>query len=830
MSLRTQIASLLIGLSIAFVTTTYAVHVMVVMPTFAELEIRSAEKDISRCTEAIKHDLESLSTTAADWATWDDTCGYIQGKNESFATTNLVEQTFSNAHLNLLCVLDTNRRIVWGESRDMVTLKEIEVPDLFAMLQEESNPVTTHDNIDDARQGIVLTSKGPMLIASRPIITTKREGPILGSMVMGRFLNDQEIESLATRTHVSISLWTVTQANMPVEAQQCLKRCSENDEKLYEVVDAKILHAYATLKDVYGKPALLMRIRVPRDETRLGSISAVIATGCSLAGCIFTLVAMGFVLQRRVVGPLQQVAAHAVRVGQRGDMTARLNFTQQDEIGTLAREFDGMVQRLSDTRREVQDSNHRAMEQLHEQAYHDALTGLPNRAAILRTIQNVIDREDGSHFAILFLDCDGFKLINDSLGHDVGDELLKEISYRLRNKLRLADSVMPARLGGDEFVVLLKDLACPADAITVAMRLQQTLSEQYQLGEHTVYSSASIGVVTSEHRSATACDMLRDADLAMYQAKTGGKACFAVFNQNLRDNARNRLRVEIELREAISRDELVLVYQPIVSLETGEMEGVEALLRWMHPERGLISPVEFISIAEESGLIVRIGSWALDEACRQFAEWQHSLPDVARPPCIHVNVSRKQLLSPDLVRVVEQSLARHTVPSECLHLELTESMIMEDPEITIAVLNNLRQLGVKIDIDDFGTGYSSLSCLQEFPIDVLKIDRAFVANLKRVRDFSAVLHAVITLADNLGLQVVAEGIEDAEQLVLLQALGCQYGQGYFFAKPMPADQIGNFAASRLKTTSSEIDVLLASVALGIPTDDFSLTYQCEVQV
>ncbi len=447
------------------------------------------------------------------------------------------------------------------------------------------------------------------------------------------------------------------------------------------------------------------------------------------------------------------------------------------------------------------------IQQLHALAFHDVLTGLPNRGSILSSIQDAIHRNDDDHFALLFMDFDGFKLINDSLGHEAGDALLKEIACRLQNNFREMDRMQAARLGGDEFVVLLEGLDRPADAIKVAERLLHVLSKSYKLGSNLIYSTASIGIVTNECRYQSASDMLRDADLAMYEAKSSGKARFVCFDRSQREKVQSRLSIENDLRDALSKDEFVLAYQPIVSLETGRMAGVEVLLRWIHPKRGLVGPDTFISVAEETGMIVSIGSWVIDEACRQFAEWQNALPAADRPPCVHVNVSRIQLMSANLVKVVDESLARHAVPPECLHLEVTESVIMNDPKFTITVLNNLRQLGVKIDMDDFGTGYSSLSCLHEFPIDVLKIDRTFVANVTRVRDFSALLHAVLTLADNLNLQVVAEGIEHLDQLATLQALGCGYGQGYLFAKPMPADEVGRFAASRRKTNSSEVNVL-----------------------
>ncbi|MBX3438395.1 MAG: EAL domain-containing protein, partial [Planctomycetaceae bacterium] len=248
---------------------------------------------------------------------------------------------------------------------------------------------------------------------------------------------------------------------------------------------------------------------------------------------------------------------------------------------------------------------------------------------------------------------------------------------------------------------------------------------------------------------------------------------------------------ENELRTALSREEFRLAYQPIVSLETGRLAGLEALIRWQHPQRGLLAPGAFISVAEETGLIVPIGTWVLDEVGRQLAEWRHTLgPDA--PECIHVNLSRKQLLLPNLVEVVTNMLRKHRLPATCLHLEVTESGIMHNPQAAIGILQRLRQLGVKIDMDDFGTGHSSLSCLHDFPLDVLKVDRAFVENVQKGRDLTAVLHAVVTLADNLGLQVVAEGIQEADQVSLLQALGCEYGQGYFFAAPMSPDQFEEF--------------------------------------
>lgn len=427
------------------------------------------------------------------------------------------------------------------------------------------------------------------------------------------------------------------------------------------------------------------------------------------------------------------------------------------------------------------------VEHLERLAYHDPLTGLLNRAAIHNSIQNTIERNAGNHFALLFIDVDRFKLINDSFGHELGDKLLQKISHRLRKAVRMSDTIQAARLGGDEFVVLLNNLTSPQDATLVADRLMETLSQPYELSGHKIYSKASIGIVTSEHLSETANEMISSADLAMYEAKASQMGRPFVFDHRLRDKAQKRLYIENQLRDVISRDELTLFYQPIIELESGALKGVEALLRWFHPESGLILPTEFIPTAEEMGMIIPIGNFVIDEACRQFGEWRKSLEEHA-PANLHVNVSRKQLEQPTLVAVVEQAIHNYAIPPESLHLEVTESVIMHDSQTSIQTLNQLSNLGVHIDVDDFGTGYSSLSCLCDLPIDVIKLDKEFIKKSKRRRE-GKLIKALITLADQVGLELIAEGIETTEQMKFLQLSGCEYGQGYLFSKPLSAEDM-----------------------------------------
>jgi diguanylate cyclase (GGDEF)-like protein/PAS domain S-box-containing protein len=454
-------------------------------------------------------------------------------------------------------------------------------------------------------------------------------------------------------------------------------------------------------------------------------------------------------------------------------------------------------------------SERKGMEdELRAAARTDKLTGLPNRALLCDRLQQAVLRArqlEDYRFALLFLDFDRFKIVNDSLGHEVGDLLLKEIGRRLHTAVHGEGDVdldtcqhTAARFGGDEFVVLLDGIRQSRDALVVAERLLEIFAQPYRLGPHEVFSTVSIGCYAGDVPAQSADEVLRDADTAMYEAKLAGKGQCVVFNVNMRQRVQNRLNLEQDLRKAIDGNQLFLVYQPIVSLRTAMVESYEALVRWNHPTRGIISPGEFIPIAEDTGLILPIGAWILKEACLQWAQWRQRM-GAAAPPCISVNLSRKQLLLPNLPQVIAQALREADMPPQALHLEITESAVMNNLASASQMLQAVKDLGVKLEMDDFGTGYSSLACLHQFPIDVLKIDRSFVANIDRGRDFAALVHAVAQLARNLNIAVVAEGIETVEQAMVLQSLDCEFGQGYLFSKPLTAQQVMEFRmpASRL---------------------------------
>jgi diguanylate cyclase (GGDEF)-like protein len=437
---------------------------------------------------------------------------------------------------------------------------------------------------------------------------------------------------------------------------------------------------------------------------------------------------------------------------------------------------------------------------LEHQATHDRLTGMLNRDGLSPRLDAAISKFKATperHFAVLFLDFDNFKRLNDAYGHDVGDDLLRQVGLRLRAialRGHLQDANYEpavARLGGDEFVVLLEELSRPEDAEEFANHLISALGRDYWINGLRVTSSISIGITHGPRGYSSAAELLRDAHAAMYEAKAAGRGRHVVFDSLLGQRIEKRARIERGLRVAIESRQLSLAYQPIISLDSGRLVGLEALLRWQHPELGCVGPADFIPVAVDSGLIGPIGDWVLDKACAAFRELQQQMGENA-PDFIGVNISRRQLTNPGLPAKISSALLGSGIDPQCLHLEITESELVTDLNAARDTLREIKQLGVVLSVDDFGTGYSSLASLHDFPIDVFKLDRSFIAadlTSERGRALMAVTHAVLQLARNIGVRVIAEGVETSQQLAVLQSLRCDMAQGYFLGRPMPAEQI-----------------------------------------
>jgi len=469
--------------------------------------------------------------------------------------------------------------------------------------------------------------------------------------------------------------------------------------------------------------------------------------------------------------------------------------------GVAVRDASGSVSRMAGSQTDITEGK-----------VSDPLTGLPNRLLFIDRVGRLVKhtkRHKDHLFAVLFMDLDGFKMINDSMGHLIGDQLLIGVANRLEKCLRSTDTVARlgesftiARLGGDEFTVLLDHIKAPSDAKRAADRLMKAVVLPFILGGREVFTSVSIGIALSNSTYEQAEDILRDADTAMYRAKSLGKARYEVFDADMRASVMARLQLETDLRHALERGEFRNFYQPIVALASEEIVGFEALLRWQHPTRGLLAPQEFIPVAEETGLIRELGWWNLREACRQISEWRKD-PVAHSHLTVSVNLSAKQFLQPNLVADISKLLRELALPPEALKLEITESTVMADPSAAVEMLQQIKSLGIRLAIDDFGTGYSSLSYLHRFPLDTLKIDRSFISGMGDDGEGMEIARTILPMANNLRLDVVAEGVETLQQVALLKKLHCKYGQGFYFSRPLSAEGIAALLAGGLTWQACE---------------------------
>jgi diguanylate cyclase (GGDEF)-like protein/PAS domain S-box-containing protein len=470
----------------------------------------------------------------------------------------------------------------------------------------------------------------------------------------------------------------------------------------------------------------------------------------------------------------------------------------------------------------VRDTSERkALEAVTHQAFHDPLTDLANRALFTDRVAAALARRGDTStttVAVLLLDLDDFKTVNDSLGHAAGDELLVAVAARLRSCVRPGDTL--ARLAGDEFAILLEDLVDESAAVAVAKRVGKRLEAPFEIEAMEIAARASIGISLGQSPDARPDDLMRDADVAMYEAKARGKGGYRVFEPHMRHAVVKRMELKADLRHALERGELEVRYQPYVKLEDESIVGAEALLRWQHSERGLIPPLDFIPLAEEMGLIVPIGRWVLGEASTQAVEWKRRWPELG-PLALSVNVSARQLQDRAFVGEVAEIVAEHGLPAEQLVLELTESSLVEDPDQAVRRLRGLRELGIRLAIDDFGTGYSSLGYLQRYPIEILKVHRAFISELGRHPEQPALANAILQLAHHLGMRAIAEGVEHAVQVEALRALGCGFAQGFYFSPPLTADEFAALleerAAAQRGTAQKDVSrgrAQAASIAAG----------------
>jgi len=827
------------------------------LDSYVRVEEERALQDLQRVTSAIANDLGYLDASTADYAGWDDTCRFIADGDRSYIISNLDDQTLIRLRVNLIAFVRPSAELVYARSLDLKEGRAVPVPaDLMRHLVPGSC-LLRHDNLKNGRTGLITLSGRPMLVASRPIITSQYQGPIRGTLIMGRYLGQEEIARLGELTHLPLQILPTDDPARKDHLQACTTKITSM-ASIHLDRGEDLLVGHILLNDIYGQPATMVRVDLPRQITQQGKQTI----GYFIVWFVLLALTILFV-SLRFMGKLQasrlrrketehlysSVVEHAaegvvlVSVTDRKVLDANhavselLGYPKQDLVGRPFCDFlvddctllELQMQRLAQEQQvpwmEIsirrQDGSIAVMDscasrtsirgeqvaclllhditerkryeaELMHQASHDSLTGLPNRNLLHDRLEQLLALGDrtGLSQAVLLLDLDNFKYVNDSLGHAAGDALLKQVAGRLTTMTRRYNTV--ARLGGDEFVILLSNIKTEEVAL-VAERLERQFEKPFDVEGQEVFVTVSIGISMSPTDGTTGDKLLKNADIAMYLVKEHGRNSFKFFADEMNRKVHDRLELELQMRHALERGEFVLYYQPRVRAHDGAVVGMEALIRWQPSDGPLVGPDRFIGLLEDTGLIVQVGEWVVREACRQTRAWQE---DGLRGLRVSVNLSGRQFSQQGLEEMISRALRESFLLPDFLEVEITESMLMGDAQQAVGKLAGIKEMGVRIAMDDFGTGYSSLAYLRRFPIDTLKIDRSFVAGVITEPGDAVIAKTIISMAHNLKLEVVAEGVETIEQLEFMRAYGCQEVQGFFFGRPLPPEEFAALVRQR----------------------------------
>ena len=730
----------------------------------SELERELLDESMDRALAALDSQLEAMLSTAEDWAHWDDTYRFVLDGNDAYAESRLGEHSLQHLDLDLMLMLGASGDIVFAGGRpgrdrpDTASYAARLLPRLQSILSASIAGQT------DTMIGLVAMGKVPMMIAVASILDSLHTSPSRGLLVLGRLLTGARIDALSRTAQVRLSVLPSTQRE--------IVGLTTSSERALDLTDDALAHVHHLLRGLDREPVGILRVESTRrvhgravsNQRYLAAALFVMAAGA--------LIAMLTVLDRLVLARIRQFSN---AVGEAGDVSVE----PVRVPGGAGDELDGLGSTINSMLDAVDASN----EQLRHDALHDPLTGLANRSLFLDRLESArssLMREPLNRFAVLLVDLDDFKRVNDGLGHAAGDHLLRTIAERMESCVRGADTV--ARMGGDEFGVLLSTVTDGTDASRLSERLLSELTQAIAWNGQEIGTTASIGLTISSDPDASSQQLLREADIAMYRAKKQGKNQCKLFDEDMAAHASARLQLEAQLRRAVSQHEFRIHFQPIVDIQSGTISGLEALIRWHHPDRGLLSPGSFLKVAEDAGIVAELDRWVIAEACEFLAEFRRRDPEIL-PMGVSVNLSSRHAPIAGLDEYILGTLERCGLAPAALRLEVTEASL-SDPENEFSrMLFRLRSKGVGLDLDDFGAGVSSLHRLIDAPAQMLKLDCSFVRRLNKDED--SVIRAVAGLASALDMQVVAEGVENTGQLRSLQDMGCRFAQGRLFCEPTP---------------------------------------------
>jgi diguanylate cyclase (GGDEF)-like protein len=769
MTLHRKTVLFLVFISILMFTAFYITSRIIVMSGFRQVELKNSEEHMRFTLQALNHEVTDIGNLAVNYSAWYDTYNFAAGdmSKNAYIHSNYDVTTYTENDLNMILIVNHKNQLLYGGIHEP---KQNDVSPISSQILDtiiRSGLLTFQTNYS-RNAGIISTSNGPMLIVLEPITTNTFKAPADGMLAFGRLLTNSEISDLALRTDVDTEPWNLSEKAIPSSAIDL--NVGWMQSRFWTNLNSHDAVSYAEIMDLTGKPAVGVAIHLPRTILQTGHHTlwyfVVFLVFVSLGYSVFVLVFFESSFLNRIRRFMNGI--EAIRKGK--SLSFQVKITGRDEITKLEMEFNELMSSLEESHRVIQ-----------YQAYHDHLTGLLNRNQFHQILRDTLQmtRSGSIPFTLLFIDIDKFKAINDNYGHNVGDLVLKSIAERLEKVIGTTGSV--ARLGGDEFTALLPGIGGTPESNEFIISVINQLSEPYVLQEFGVSVFVSIGYSQFPGDGEDEESLVKAADRHMFAMKHDKFSHHGFSNLQIRDKITRTIRLEQDIAHVLSKNQLHIVYQPIVNTYSRAVVGVETLLRWNHPKLGPVSPAEFIPIAEKTSYMSAIGEWTLRQACLNQVKW---IDQGARKVRVAVNISSIQFMSPVLLDTISGILAETKLPPELLELEITESMAMQNVHEVIKILSHLKEMGVRIAIDDFGTGYSSLSYLSQFPIDFLKIDKSFVDGMCENESDMKIVKGIIELAHSLHFSVIAEGVESLEQFELLQELHCDEIQGFLFGKPM----------------------------------------------
>lgn len=776
MRLHKKIFIIFSTITIVMLSIVYMITDTMFLDSFEAIEEKVTKNQVRQATNALVQDIFQLKALNQDYAGWDTTYAFIKDKDPNYIEENLLDETFATNGWNVFILVDTSGEIMYKKGFDLVNNKEVPVsPSLLKQLNL-SSPLFHLGKPKHSIIGISSLPEGYMMVSSHPVVTSQYNGAIRGWLVLGRYIDFIKMSQLSEQTRFPIHMEQFTDRKIP-ENREHIRLSSTNKAVIWaENKDNDYISGYSLIHDIYQNPAFILRVDRSRSIYRQvdSSIKYFMAI-ILLIGCVY-FIATWFFMNKFIFNRLQALMASVNEIGKNKDLSTRVCILLKDEFSTLESEFNIMLDAL-------QESQNRII----HQSQHDDLTNLPNRAYFYSQAKQLLvqAKHKNEMAAVLFFDIDKFKGINDSFGHEIGDHVLQAVTERLKDNISSSNII--SRIGGDEFIIFLSNIKGMEDVEDMTQRIIQSIREPFFISDKQIFVTSSIGISLYPYHGTDVETLINNADIAMYRVKKEMKNSFKFYTSDMR----NRVSIDM-LRSAMENNELQLYYQPKVNLAIGAIEGMETLLRWQNPQYGMISPMEFIPLAEETGLIIPMGEWILQRACMQNKKWQDAGYLFMR---VAVNISSIQFMQPDFIPMIKQILEETKLEGTYLELEITESVALTKEEEVIDKLLILKDMGIHISIDDFGTGYSSLSYLERLPVDSLKIDREFIKN---IGNDSTIVKMIIGMAQSLELSVVAEGVETSSQLDYLMKFGCKSMQGYLFSKPLAAEKFEELLSEEKK--------------------------------